>query len=143
MAHGVEVRVPFLDVELVKFAFSIPTDLKIKGAETKYIFRRGMRGILPEHALRKSKWGFSFNPFHQFQKDLRAVANQVLTRERVEGLGWFNYAYLRRILDHPPHPRLRWHYFFVWLAVGLHIWHDMFIVGDVRAPQFEMETYVA
>lgn len=143
MAHSVEVRVPFLDIDLVKFAFSIPVDLKIRNNETKYIFRRAMEGILPEHALRKPKWGFSFNPYHQFQKDLRDVANRVLTRERVLELGWFNYSYLRRILDHPPHPRLRWHYFFVWLAVGLHIWHDLFITGDVRAPQFELEAYLA
>lgn len=143
MANGVEVRVPFLDLDLARFAFSIPTELKIKNNETKYIFRRAMEGILPEHALRKPKWGFSFNPYHQFQKDLRAVANRILTRERVVGLGWFNYAYLRRILDHPAHPRLRWHYFFVWLAVGLHIWHDLYITGDVRAPQFELEAYLA
>lgn len=143
MANGVEVRVPFLDIELAKFAFSIPADLKIKNNETKYIFRRAMEGVLPEHALRKPKWGFSFNPYHQFQKDLREVGNKVLTRERVNELGWFNYDYLRRILDHPPHPRLRWHYFFVWLVVGLHIWHDMFIAGDVRAPELELDAYLA
>ncbi|MBI4674107.1 MAG: asparagine synthase (glutamine-hydrolyzing) [Chloroflexi bacterium] len=143
MAHGLEVRVPFLDVELVKFAFSIPVDLKIRGNEPKYIFRRAMQGILPEHALRKPKWGFSFNPYFQFQKDLRTVAEHVLTRERVQELGWFNYAYLRRILEHPPHPRLRWHYFFLWLAVGLHIWHDMFIAGNVRAPEFDLNAYLS
>ncbi len=142
MAHGLEVRVPFLDIDLVRFAFSIPIGLKLRGGETKYIFRRAMQGILPPHALAKPKWGFSFNPYHQFQKDLRRVALRALTRERVEALGWFNYSYLERILKHPPHPRLRWHYFFVWLALGLHIWHDMFIVGAGRAPQLELDAYL-
>lgn len=141
MAHGLEVRVPFLDPDLVRFALGIPADLKIRGNETKYIFRKAMTGLLPEHALRKKKWGFSFNPYHQFQKDLRGVAQSILTRRRVEERGWFNYAYLQRIIDHPPHPRLRWHYFFLWLAVGMEIWARMFLDGDVRQPQVSLEAH--
>ena len=143
MAHGLEVRVPFLDRDLVRFALGIPADLKIKGNQTKYIFRTAMTGVLPEHALRKKKWGFSFNPYYQFQKDLKPVAERVLTRRRVEQRGWFNYAYLRRILDHAPHPRLRWHYFILWLALGLEIWAQMFLDGDLRAPAFGIERYAA
>jgi len=100
-----------------------------------------MTGLLPEHALRKKKWGFSFNPYHQFQKDLRGVAQSILTRRRVEERGWFNYAYLQRIIDHPPHPRLRWHYFFLWLAVGMEIWARLFLDGDVRQPQVSLEAH--
>jgi len=143
MAHGLEVRVPFLDRDLVRFAFSIPWHLKIKRQQTKYIFRKAMAGVLPDHTLRKQKWGFSFNPYYQFQKDLKRVAERVLTRQRVEARGWFNYAYLRRILDHPPSPRLRWHYFLLWLVVGLEIWGQMFLDGDVRRPTLELEAYVA
>lgn len=143
MAHGVEVRVPFLDRELVRFAMGIPADLKWRRGQGKYIFRRAMEGILPEHALRKKKWGFSFNPYYQFQKDLKGIAEQVLTRERVHARGWFNYAYLRRILDHPPHPRLRWHYFFLWLAVGLEIWAQLFLEGDLAHPTLELDAYLS
>ena len=100
-----------------------------------------MAGLLPEHALQKKKWGFTFNPYYQFQKDLKAAAEQVLTRERVEARGWFNYAYLRRILDHPPHPRLRWHYFILWLALGLEIWGQMFLEGDLQQPALGLEAY--
>ena len=113
MAHGLEVRVPFLDRDLVQFSLGIPVDQKIRGNQTKRIFRKAMAPILPAHAVNKKKWGFSFNPYHQFSKDLKFVAERILTRERVEARGWLNYSYLRRILDHPPHPRLRWHYFFV------------------------------
>ena len=100
-----------------------------------------MVGLLPDHAIRKKKWGFSFNPYYQFQKDLKAVAEQMLTRTRVEEQGLFNYAYIRRILDHRPHPRLRWHYFVLWLLVGFHIWYDMFILGDLKSPQFDLCAY--
>ena len=141
MAHGLEVRVPFLDRDLVRFAMSIPVDLKIRRNRTKYIFRKAMAGILPEHALRKKKWGFTVNSYHQFRKDLKAAAESVLTRDRVESRGWFDYAYLRRILDHPPHPRMRWHYFVLWLVLGLEIWARMFLDGDPARPDLRLESH--
>jgi asparagine synthase (glutamine-hydrolysing) len=141
MAHGLEVRVPFLDRDLVQFSLSIPTDLKMRGQEMKYIFRRSMEGILPRHALEKKKWGFSFNPYHQFRKDLKPVAERILTKERVDQRGWFNYDFLRQILDHPAHPRLRWHYFYLWLALGLEIWCQMFIEGDLDSPETDLEAF--
>ena len=141
MAHGLEVRVPFLDRDLVRFAMSIPVDLKIRRNRTKYIFRKAMAGILPEHAIRKKKWGFTVNSYHQFRKDLKAAAESVLTRERVESRGWFDYKYLRRILDHPPHPRMRWHYFVLWLVLGLEIWARMFLDGDPARPDLRLESH--
>jgi asparagine synthase (glutamine-hydrolysing) len=143
MANGLEVRVPFLDRDLVRFAMSIPVNVKMKHGELKYIFRQAMEGVLPQHTLAKKKWGFSFNPHYQFQKDLRSVALNVLTRKRVEDRGVFNYTYLKSIMNHPPHPRLRWHYFFLWLAVGMEIWFQMFIDGDVSRPIFNLEHYTS
>ncbi len=62
MAHGVEIRAPFLDWRLVTYAFSLPSETKIGGGFTKRILREAMRGILPETIrLRKSKIGFT-NP---------------------------------------------------------------------------------
>jgi len=141
MAHGLEVRVPFLDRDLVNFAFSIPVDLKIKGNATKYLYRKAMNGILPQHTLRKKKWGFTFDPYLQFEKDLKLVAERVLTRRRVEERGWFNYNYLRKILDYKPDPRLRWHYFFLWLVLGFEIWGQMYLEGDPSNPSFALESY--
>jgi hypothetical protein len=69
------------------------------------------------------------------------VAERVLTRRRVEERGWFNYEYLRRILDHNPDPRLRWHYFYLWLALGFEIWAQMYLEGDPSNPSFDLESY--
>jgi asparagine synthase (glutamine-hydrolysing) len=141
MGNSLEVRVPFLDPDLVKFAFSIPGSLKYKDGEGKYIFKKAMRGILPEQTLRKEKWGFTFSSYHQFTKDLKTAAERILTRERVESQGLFNYDYLRRIIDHAPSPRLYWHYFFLWNVVGVTIWQQMFLERDVAAPEFSLEAY--
>jgi asparagine synthase (glutamine-hydrolysing) len=141
MAHGLEARVPMLDKDLVEYAFSIPPEMHIRGNETKHLLKKAVRPLLPEWVLRKKKWGFSFNPYHQFQKDLKPAAEAVLTRERVEARGWFNHAYLRRILDHPPHPRLRWHYFFLWQAMGLELWARMFLDGEAPAAPGPWEEF--
>jgi asparagine synthase (glutamine-hydrolysing) len=60
MAHGVEIRAPFLDWRLVSYAFSLPSDAKIGDGFTKRILRESMRNILPENIrLRKGKIGFA------------------------------------------------------------------------------------
>ncbi len=59
MAHGVEVRSPFMDWRLVCFTFSLPSDRKIGGTYTKRILRDAMKGILPESIrTRRKKLGF-------------------------------------------------------------------------------------
>ncbi len=59
MSHSIESRVPFLDHRLVDFIFSLPDEMKIRGAVTKSVLREAMRGILPEAVrLRKDKVGF-------------------------------------------------------------------------------------
>jgi len=60
MAHGVEIRMPFMDWRLVCFAFGLPPSSKIGGGFTKLALREAMRGIMPEELrTRKSKIGFS------------------------------------------------------------------------------------
>ena len=130
MAHGLEVRVPLLDKELVDFAVRLPIKMKLRSLETKYIFKKAMRGILPDFVLSKKKWGFTFDSYYQFSKDLKATAERVLTPSRVKDLGLFNYEFVKAILRYPPHPGLRWHYFMLWLMVGFHIWHDIFLSGN-------------
>jgi asparagine synthase (glutamine-hydrolysing) len=59
MAHGREVRLPFLDHELVQFIFSLPPHFKIKEGWTKWILRKSMSNVLPQNiAWRKDKVGF-------------------------------------------------------------------------------------
>lgn len=59
MKHSIEVRCPYLDVELVSYAASIPSGLKLKGLETKHILKRSLSGILPGFVIHKKKSGFN------------------------------------------------------------------------------------
>ncbi|MDO9547757.1 MAG: asparagine synthase-related protein [Candidatus Marinimicrobia bacterium] len=142
MADSVEEGVPFLDIDLVNFAFFIPVHLKIRNNQTKYLFQKAMAGKLPQDIVAKKKWGFSVNPYLQFKKDLKAVAEKILTREFVELQGIFNYDYLRLIMDYQPHPRLRWHYNYLWIVVKIVIWEKMFVkTNEFKSPSFEIGVY--
>ena len=59
MAHGVEVRLPFLNHELVEFVFSLPSSFKIREGWTKWLLRRAMEDVLPEAITwRRDKTGY-------------------------------------------------------------------------------------
>jgi asparagine synthase (glutamine-hydrolysing) len=59
MAHGREVRLPFLYHQLVEFIFSLPAHFKIKNGRTKWLLRKSMEGLLPaEICWQKTKIGF-------------------------------------------------------------------------------------
>ncbi|MEE9372622.1 MAG: asparagine synthase (glutamine-hydrolyzing) [Saprospiraceae bacterium] len=126
MAHGIEERVPFLDRELVDYGFSIPIQYKIKNNQTKALFRKAMKPLLPKKIVAKKKWGFTVNPYLQFKKDLKQRAEAELTKEYIDKQGIFNYDYIKCILDYPAHPKLRWHYNYIWILLGLKIWEEKF-----------------
>ena len=58
MAHGVEVRVPFLDDDLVALADSLPWRMKMRGTREKWILKQAMRQRLPANVLDRKKTGF-------------------------------------------------------------------------------------
>lgn len=58
MAHSVEARHPFLDLDVVEFAASVPSKLKVNAAGEKYLVRRAARGLVPDAILGREKFGF-------------------------------------------------------------------------------------
>jgi asparagine synthase (glutamine-hydrolysing) len=66
MANAVEGRVPYLDHKLAEFSATIPFDLKIRGMNEKYIFRKAMSKYLPKIIKRRKKYPF-FIPIHAWR----------------------------------------------------------------------------
>ena len=58
MAHSLELRVPFLDVEVAQLASSLPTRFKWHKGVTKYLLREAFQSILPESTRNRRKLGF-------------------------------------------------------------------------------------
>jgi asparagine synthase (glutamine-hydrolysing) len=58
MAHGLEVRSPFLDHDLFQWAASLPTSLKLRGPEQKFILKKALEPLVPHDLLYRPKQGF-------------------------------------------------------------------------------------
>jgi asparagine synthase (glutamine-hydrolysing) len=83
MAHGREVRLPFLDHELVQFVFSLPAHFKIKKGWTKWILRKSMNNKLPENIVwRKDKIGFE-PPQKLWMEDKKMIEKIMDSREKL------------------------------------------------------------
>lgn len=59
MAHGVEVRIPFLDRDLTRYVMGLPSTMKVRRGQKKWLIRHAMRGIVPDNILDAPKTGFS------------------------------------------------------------------------------------
>jgi asparagine synthase (glutamine-hydrolysing) len=58
MMHSLEVRAPFLDIDVVDFARRIPWRYKLRGGQTKYLLKKALEPLLPNDILYRSKKGF-------------------------------------------------------------------------------------
>jgi asparagine synthase (glutamine-hydrolysing) len=79
MAESVEIRVPFLDKELVKLAASIPPELKMKGLTTKYLLKKVAEKYLPKEIIYRSKTGFG-GPIRTWMQEDKNFQNAVWKR---------------------------------------------------------------
>lgn len=127
MAHGLEVRVPFLDRRVVEFAVRLPIRARAGLLHRKRLLRDLMKDTLPKSILAKKKHGFTFDPVAQFGHGLSPYLRQYLTEDRVSKTGVFQWAFVKKILDADPHPNLRHHYFLLWQMCGFLIWHELFV----------------
>jgi asparagine synthase (glutamine-hydrolysing) len=88
MAHGLEVRPPLLDHELLELAARIPSDLKVRGGETKWVLKQACRDRLPDSILNRPKHGFDLPIDAWLRGPLRAMFEDVVLAPgaRVAGL---------------------------------------------------------
>ena len=121
MAHSVESRVPLLDLELVRFAARIPDRVRFAQGR-KGLLKEALTGVLPDQVLHKRKWGFTFDPVEQYQKDLGPMAAEMLSPDRLRRSGIFNPEFVQAVLKAEPRQRLRWHYFLLWQMIGVETW---------------------
>jgi asparagine synthase (glutamine-hydrolysing) len=78
MAVSLEVRAPLLDHELMEFAAKVPSSLKLRGRNGKYIFKKAMEPVLPPQATKRTKQGFAVPLGHWFRHELREFAHAAI-----------------------------------------------------------------
>ncbi|MGB3777076.1 MAG: asparagine synthase (glutamine-hydrolyzing) [Tunicatimonas sp.] len=98
MAHGLEVRVPFLDHRLVEFAFQLPEESKINRRMKKRIVQDTFRSVLPDALYRRPKKGFEVPLLGWFRSELKSmITDDLLEDNFVEEQGIFDPAAVRHL----------------------------------------------
>ncbi len=99
MAHSLEVREPLMDHPLVEWLASLPSSLKVKGQEGKYLFKKALEPSLPKDVLYRPKMGFSVPLARWFRGPLKDRVRQAVTSDALAATGIFNPNYLRHLVD--------------------------------------------
>jgi len=98
MAASVEVRVPFIDKEIIDLAMSIPGNQKYKNKESKYLLKRVAENYLPKEIVYRSKASFGVPIRSWISNDLREMVSDLLSPENIKKRGIFNPHFINNLI---------------------------------------------
>ncbi|MFN2443961.1 MAG: asparagine synthase (glutamine-hydrolyzing) [Thermoanaerobaculia bacterium] len=99
MAESLEVRVPFLDHEVVAFAHRLPVSRKLRGGTTKWLLRQYVRANLPAVIATRPKKGFGVPLARWFSAELKDLVSDTLEPGRLRASGIVDPAPVQRLLN--------------------------------------------
>lgn len=98
MAVGVEVRTPFLDLDLVEFSAKIPNRFKQKGSIGKWVFKKAMEPHLPKDIIYRPKTGFGAPIRTWIKNDLREMLKDLLSSDSINKRGMFSAKAVQQLI---------------------------------------------
>ena len=126
MAHGLEVRVPFLDTNLTDYAMSLPANLKVKNGEKKYLLKKSLRNIVPDSILDGPKTGFGVPYSFWLENKLNDYLIERLNDSRMSYI--FDKNYINKLISR--HKEGKGHSgLLLWKALQLAIWADKYRIN--------------
>lgn len=130
MASGIEGRVPYLDHELVEFAFALPRNLRLKGLTGKYILRRFAQELLPRETSNRKKMPFYVPVENYFeQPDFMRLMEELLSPDAIARRGIFDpkaVETLRKAIRRKEFLLVKQ----VFSLMALELWFRMFVDGE-------------
>ncbi|MBI2407056.1 MAG: glycosyltransferase, partial [Gemmatimonadetes bacterium] len=99
MAHSLEARSPLLDTELIEFAATIPTALRLRGWETKHLLKRLASRFVPRDVLYRRKRGFVMPASRWLRGSLAPYLRAAIDSPSFHDRGWLRPEFTRRLLD--------------------------------------------
>jgi asparagine synthase (glutamine-hydrolysing) len=123
MAHGIEVRVPFLDNDVVEYAVSLPSAYKVKIGHKKRVLRSALRGVVSDEILDRPKAGFGV-PYQEWLRGplreylLDSVRNSAASRD-----GIIDFASVAKLTSQHA-ARMYDHGFLLWKTLNFALWYD-------------------
>lgn len=106
MAHALEVRCPLLDHKLMELAAQMPAEKKIRNGAGKHIFKRAVRGLVPDRVIDRPKKGFAVPVAEWFRGAWREHAYEAVVEESNKDI--FNRRFLARCWDEHQAQRRDW-----------------------------------
>jgi asparagine synthase (glutamine-hydrolysing) len=126
MAHSIESRVPLLDNEVIDLAMSLPAAFKIKNGRRKHILKEVAATMLPRDLLDRPKQGFAIPLGSWFRGELRELFADTLLSSRTLQRGFFQPAFVRRLIEDHVAGR-RDHTLRLWQLVVFERWHRLYV----------------
>jgi len=126
MAASLEARSPLLDHKLIEYVTRIPSHLKLKRNESKYIFKKAIEGFVPPEILHREKQGFGVPIGDWINVQLKDRINADLADRRFVERGYFDTKYVNLLLDEHRRGR-RDHSHALWTLWMLELWHRRYI----------------
>lgn len=126
MAHGLEARSPFLDHELMEFAASLPSNLKLNRGTKKYILKQMAQTLLPAEIIERPKMGFGVPIDAWFRAELKDVIVDVVGSARFRDRGILQPPRIQRLIREHTNGVRSWQYQ-LWNVLMLELWFRAFI----------------
>jgi asparagine synthase (glutamine-hydrolysing) len=126
MHHSLEVRVPFLDHQLMEYCATIPPELKIKWFQKKYLLKKAVASLLPGPVVRHKKQGFVGPMSRWLRTDLRKFTLERLSDGILQKHGWLNPKTVKNILD-DHHSGREVHDTLIWSLLVFQAWFDRYM----------------
>lgn len=129
MAHSLEIRVPFLDYEIVEFMARVPFNMKLRRRQPKYILRQALRKLLPKDTLnyKKSPWHVPLATW--FKTDLYDYIRQSLLDSEITER-FFNRDYVKMIIKNHKDGKEN-NSFKIWGLLVFANWYNVFKPTDI------------
>ncbi len=136
MAAGVEVRVPFLDLDLVDYAARIPARMKQCGRTGKWVLKKAMESYLPADVINRPKAGFGAPLRRWMRNELRPMVDDLLSPGNIGRRGLFEPAAVQRLIADNDSGRIDGAYTLLSL-LGIEVWCRAFVDGEtLSSPGF-------
>ncbi|MBI1949741.1 MAG: asparagine synthase (glutamine-hydrolyzing) [Acidobacteria bacterium] len=129
MASSIEARVPFLDHALVEFTMRVPTELKIRSGQSKFLLKKAMAGILPDEIVHRPKRGFGAPVSEWLRGDLYAPAFAGVMKSRLREENLLDYGHVERLFR-AHRAGARDHSWHLWTLYNLSGWYDHWIARE-------------
>jgi asparagine synthase (glutamine-hydrolysing) len=123
MYASLEVRAPFLDVEVVELLNSLPDRLKLRRGRGKWLLRRLMRGRLPDAVIDRPKKGFGIPLSRWLRRELRPLCESLLDARRISREGIFEAAAVTRLMQEHFSGRAN-HRKLLWTLMSFQLWQS-------------------